>query len=755
MNLINNVNFKLTEIPKFHPIANKYERLEFFKLQKKRCIEGYWVGGKWMPPELYYYTNFHKITIGEAVNQKLALPYCRDIEWERAYFYAEATGFSGFEFDDEYSCNRFLDDPEITDDDLMHKCDTGGVRDIKFYNNLFNKNGKRKKYVPFSAYMDLCNKDLGKPLYYNSAKHIIEVGPRGYGKTFWLSALIAHNFIFSGARDYDYYLDMLRNKTPLKSLTVVGAIDTKYSQTTLNHFKNAFDSYPGDEKVELYGETYIDPSPLKLDTFGSLQAGKIFTARRTGSEIKHVTFADNPLAANGGRPNRIFIDEVGFANNIKEIWGAIEATQTNEEFKRLTVYATGTGGLTSSGAVTYVKDIFYNPEAWGCMAIDNIWEHIEGKPMKKIGFFIPATKANNEYKEGTEYITNEAKAIKSINKILKQAQDSKDSKLLLTKIINNPMKPSDIFLSKEGTFFNVGLLRECLGRLESDQRLLDSSRKVDLHFDNRGKVYDTPSNKQPIRNFPLSKGEEMDACIEIFEDPKKNSLGEVYKDRYYLSWDTVDDDGNDNVKRSLQSVWVYDTWEKCLVAEYTARTYLASTFYENTRMLTLFYNGRILYELNKKGQFQYFKNKKSLNLLIPILQSIAEKDESESKAIGNKSYGVNMKSRPLKIHAIELLQKWLEDQAYGKEKNVTNAHTIRSVGLLKELIQYNLDINADRVSSLLVMMLLLEDIELQIERRVKRYNNNKENGKKDRDFWKKAYEGENNVLNAYDFTNIN
>ena len=47
-----------------------------------------------------------------------------------------------------------------------------------------------------------------------------------------------------------------------------------------------------------------------------------------------------------------------FRKNILETWEAIESTQAAEVFKRLTIYAMGTGGLTSAGAVNlYSGDI--------------------------------------------------------------------------------------------------------------------------------------------------------------------------------------------------------------------------------------------------------------------------------------------------------------------------------------------------------------------------------------------------------------
>lgn len=690
--MINNSLFKVQEVPNFHPIVEKYERLEWWREQKRRCIEGHWQSGKWMPPELYYYINFHYIEFEEGIHRGVGLPWLRDIDWEKAFIYTEATGFSGFELDEECSCNRKLINPN-KDDILLFCTDrTSGELIPKYYNNFFKKDGSYKTYVPARDYLRKVHKgDLGKPLYLNESKHIIETASRGYGKSFTASGLILHNFLFDGARDYEDYLKLRQNDTPMSTETVVGAIDTKYSNKLIAKVRTALNRLPGSVNIEMGGDMKRFPSPLAINTEGSLAVGREFRATESNSIIQHVTFADNPLAANGGRPNRIFIDEVGFMNNLLETWEAIESTQTAAEFKRLTIYGLGTGGLTSGGAVTYVQEIFYDPETYGCLSFEDKWEGRD----KSIGYFVPGTLALNKYKEGPNLITNEAKALAAIEKEREAAKKSKSNTRVLGTIINKPLVPSEIFLRAEGSFFPIHELKTTLADLERNQILLNASYKVDLKMEREGHVEAIPSDKKPITNYPLLKSDQMDACVELFEKPKRDSYGVVYPNRYILGNDPVDDDGNDNVRRSLQSTFVLDTLTERIVAEYTARTYLAEEYYENVRRLTMYYNGKLLYENNKKGLYAYFKNKNSLHLLADTPEVLRDQDLVKQIGIGNRSLGVNVSNDKIKLFAINLILKWLESPAYGLEDK-KNVHTLRSIGLLKELISYSLDVNADR-----------------------------------------------------------
>ncbi|HSH37031.1 hypothetical protein, partial [Schnuerera sp.] len=393
--MINNSLFKVGEIPNFHPIVEKYERLEWWRNVKRKCIEGEWVGGKWMPPELYYYINFHYIEFEEGVHRGIGLPWCRDIDWEKAYVYTEATGFSGFEDDEKYSCNRRLINPDK--EDILSFCTERNSNQIipKYYNNFFKPDGSYKEYVPAREYVrKIHHKNMGKPLYLNESKHVLELASRGYGKSYSSSAHILHNFLFDGARDYDQYMELRLADTPLNTETVVGAIDTKYSNKLVAKVRTALNRLPGAATIDVGGDIKRFPSPLAVNTEGSLAVGREFRSAESNSIIQHVTFMDNPLAANGGRPNRIFIDEVGFMNNLLETWEAIESTQAGAEFKRLAIYGLGTGGLTSGGAVTYVQEIFNDPETYGCLAFEDTWE----KSNHPICYFVPGTLALNKYK---------------------------------------------------------------------------------------------------------------------------------------------------------------------------------------------------------------------------------------------------------------------------------------------------------------------------------------------------------------------
>ena len=192
--MVNNDNFLLKEIPKFHPLIQRFERLNFWKDIKRKTFEGEWVGGRWCPPELYYHVNLSTIQFlgGGRKVQGIGQPWFRDIEWEKAFIYSEACGFSGFIDDPVYTCLRNVL-TETKDEIYRDFClDNKGEKIDKNYRAIFTSAGELKKYMNAREYFwrtDMSN-SFGKALYLNNAKNVIDFEGRGGGKDLEENTLI-------------------------------------------------------------------------------------------------------------------------------------------------------------------------------------------------------------------------------------------------------------------------------------------------------------------------------------------------------------------------------------------------------------------------------------------------------------------------------------------------------------------------------------------------------------------------------------
>lgn len=675
----------LVEIPEFNPVTQHFERLSWWKEQKRRCIEGLWVDGKWCPGPVYFYVNFWSIEVDSkySLGKTIGKPWFRDLEWLKGYLLMEARGFSGFTDDKEYTCNEAVRDIEI----LREK----GLVELYIQNHYLREEDINKTYVPAREYL-LWNhgKSKGKALFQNEAKNIVDLEARGGGKSFWGGSMIGHNFLFDGATDYDMYLDKVRSKEYLTSQTLVGAIDSAYSKDLLSKFNLGMKNLPG--AIEFAGETY--PSPLAVSTKGSLMPGKYLESEISKSKIHHRTFKDNPLAANGTRPSLVLIEETGFMDNIEEALGALKECVAAGERQFGTIIMFGTGGLFKGIASMNMRNIFYNPEDYNCLAFDDIWE---GRG--KIGFFVSAAYTLNGFKEGENLVTNYEKSLSYLESERKSLEKNKIR--YAAEVINRPIKPSEVFFSLEGTFFPLTELKMAQQNLLSNERLLNSSWKGFCVIDENDDIVWKQTNDIPIQDWPHKASKMGEGCIEIYEMPVKDLYDKVPDNVYIAGCDPVDDDGFEG---SLQSCFIMNRLTGRIVAEYTGRHETASAYYENVRKLLLFYNARCNYENNKKGLYQYFFNMNCTYLLSETPKILRDQGMVKTIATGNKAYGTPANDS-INRWARDLIKEWLLEPAFDKE-NMLNVDTIRSNALLEELIRWNPEANFDRISALGMVMIL-------------------------------------------------
>jgi hypothetical protein len=682
MGFINNSLFKLSEIPNYNPLIEVHDRKLFWKGEKRKCIEGTWQSGKWMPGPLYYYINFHNIQV-EAKGSKslsLGLPWLRDIDWELFYLYEECRGFSGFTGDTVNTCDRKYG-PEKATSILLER--------------ITKEEAESKTYIPARDYLrKIHGKSLGKPLYENEAKHFISVQARGSGKSYSSSAFIAHNFLFDGATDYDMYLDRKSGKVigekSFASDTIIGGIDAKYTNDLAKKSRVAMTNLPGATK---YLEVEYS-SPLLTSFTGSLMPSKVLT-NSNNSVMRNITFRDNPLAANGTRPNLAVIDEVGFMNNLQETWGALEATQASKS-KTLVIWGLGTGGLVSGKAALYAEQVFRNPSDYNCIEFEDVFEN-----RGKIGYFLPYTKALIEFKKGPNYITDLPLASKFVEMRRDTAKAASNPSVYQTEVINGPIKPSEAFLVLDSGEFPTFILKERLAKVEGNkEKYLDSTLKGDLVFDNQGQVeFKSIQGKRVIRNFPLQKNDDRVGGVELFAHPEQFKInGSIPRGLFIAGADVVDKDKS--TTSSLPSIFVMNRLTREVVAEYTGRTDNAKDFYEICRKLTLFYNASLMYEKNLVGLFNHFDQYKCAYLLADTPHQLRSSDTY--KTSGNTSKGINATGKINKI-ARDYTNSWLLEKL-GINHSVTVAETLRSPALIRELIMWNIDGNFDRVSAIGMML---------------------------------------------------
>ena len=688
----------LKEVPKINPLTLKYR--QFWSEEIKKCIEGFWVehNGEWkyVPGVMYFYSSHWHILLNDdeskSKTKRIARPKVRDLEWIKSFIFIEARGFSGFQDDDEYTCHREVSLPENER--------TG----IFITQNCYNKSGKLKKYMPAREYLKLYHKrNLGKALFENQAKNVVDCESRGTGKSYFMAGLAGSNFIFDGAQDYLEFWENRGTKECLSSETLIGAIESKYSDDLVKKLKLGLESFAGEFSVG--SKTY--PSPLAKSYSGQWVAGKTIIQevekkvggqwKKTGSrsKIQHRTFQDNPFAANGTRASVNIIDEIGFVYNLSDILVQMKECTADSASKFGTIWMTGTGGDMSGGSTQAVMSVFYDPANYDCLEFEDVYENSGSN----IGMFIPAWMGlnqfkdklgNTDYKQAIQYLLNaRAKLAKG------KSRDAYDGELS-----QRPITPSEVFLIAGGNILPTGMLKDQLSFLETT-----TSKDYDGVV---GRMRMSPDGKPEFLldanmracDWPVKSGNDHTGAVHIWEQPSENSgFG------YYLAGnDPYDIDKAPNspslgslivMRRESPGLSGFDL----IVAEYTARPNTAVDFYEQARLLLMYYGivGTCLYENERVGIQTYFTNNNCAYILAKT-PSILKANQTSNV---NRGIGQHM-SQKVKEECEIFLRDWLIASA-GEGK--LNLHHIYSKPILKELINYNKIGNFDRVIALMLCVI--------------------------------------------------
>lgn len=173
-------------------------------------------------------------------------------------------------------------------------------------------------------------------------------------------------------------------------------------------------------------------------------------------------------------------------------------------------------------------------------------------------------------------------------------------------------------------------------------------------------------------------------------------------------------DFDESTTTSLGSMFIADLWTKRIVAEYTGRP-SAKEFYETCRRGLLYYNAVANIENLNKGIFQYFDDKASGYLISEQLNIEREilSDNGNTHTTTRRGTGANPR---VQAYARGLIAQYLlESTKNPDKKEELLIHKLKCLPLIKELIDWNVDGNFDRVVSMSMLMLIMNEREKYIE----------------------------------------
>jgi hypothetical protein len=699
----------IVDIPDLHPASNDY--ISFWRDMKRKCIEGIWVSGRYMPANLAFYTNLAHIQLSKTgTNLKsFARPFLQDLEWKLFAYYTACKGFSGFELSEDTSSNYALLDPSLTDEDLFYT-----------YPSTLRIDGTRKIFVhPYDALLEQYPANLGKPLYHNQAWNALIAGSRDSGKSYAVGVGMAlKEWLFDGALEYNE--ESINN--PSRVDITIGAEESSRSGLMFTKIRQCLEALPGSRIVK--GD--LVPSPVYKQYQGSWTVGKQIEAiydkkyatgwQEAGSKsvIKHRSFKDNSFADQGARNLLIILEEAGMFSNLKEVFMNTKDNLRDGDRKIGSLIMLGTGGDMGAGT-TDLKDMFYHPDAYEILSLPDEWEN-----KGKVGFFIPAYMALRRFKD--EYGNTLVDKAKAYWESEREKTKFTASSVELSKLMQyRPNKPTEMFLASTSSIFPTLELQERFGELMDTKQYSLNHRKVELFFSKsslyNGVDYELDHNLMAINEYPW-KPESKEGCAVVYELPYLDDAQQKTPEgAYIIGCDPFRD--NTNSGESFAAIYVIKTnkyptsvGHNQIVASYISRPFMGtSQVNETLYKLSLFYGNAKIYFENAVGNVKdYFEKVKRLDLL--ALQPTTLFNRKASFNTGQPLiYGYPMSNEKIKWEALQYVRNWLLETREVTETKVTrNLDLLPDPFLIQQLIHFNMEGNFDAVMGFIGCVVGLEEI---------------------------------------------
>lgn len=546
----------------------------------------------------------------------------------------------------------------------------------------------------------------------NNGHHCAELASRSKGKSFSLASMIAKRFILGESREVNREVKCLVTAYQKEYLTKDGI---------LNKFQSYIDfaaqntEFPTRRLKSSLNEMAWKMGYIDLDTN---------TQKGTLNEVLGVSSKDDESKLRGKRSVLIAIEEFGSFPNLLGLFGTLRPSVEEGDVTFGEIYMQGTSGDNDSDFAA-AQELMYNPKGYNIQEIPNIYDK-EGQGKRYFSYFFPGylNRKGCYDKDGNSDV------VKALLEILMNRYtvkyNSTDLNAITKTISEIPVTPQEAIIRVQGNIFPVTMINERLNEIDNNPAFYDDIYVGKLVQNNNGEVIFRNTTDIPIRDFP-TKDNKVEGALEIYEMPIKQSDGKVNSERYILSLDNYENDTSNTM--SLGSIFVLDLWTDRIVAEYTGRPMFVDDLNEVARLLCFFYNGKLLYENNKKNTFAYFSKMNCLWKLEDTPEYLRQRQMVKNVGYGNTAKGVSA-IPAVKNHGFTLIRDWLlkpitilSPTGPNNEEieiQVPNLHFVKNRALLKELSLFNPDINVDRIMSLVQLMIFREQKMITYQGDVKR-----------------------------------
>jgi hypothetical protein len=426
--------------------------------------------------------------------------------------------------------------------------------------------------------------------------------------------------------------------------------------------------------------------------------------------IQGMSFEKDPTNGVGGPVKYFFHEEAGIAPKMDQTYEYMRpAMRSGMVTTGMFIAAGSVGDLSQCNPL---RDMILNPVSKDIYAVET--NLIDNKGTVGLsGLFIPEQWSMPPYID--DYGNSKVEeALIALDKQFEQWKKELGPEDYQLRISQHPRNIQEAFAHRSVSVFPTHLVAAQSRRIEEKEYAYEH---LDIFTDENGKVAVKHTDKQPIKEFPISKKtEDKTGVLVVWERPIKDpTFGQ-----YYASIDPVSE-GKTTTSESLCSIYImkapvevtkvtagetetYIEQDK-IVAAWCGRFDDINKTHQRLELIIEWYNAWTLIENNISLFIQYMISRKKQRYLVPKSQIMFLKDLGANANVfqeyGWKNTGILFKAHLLS-YAIEYCKEELDVETKPDGTIVKTKYGIERIPdpmLLKEMQEYADGVNVDRLVS--------------------------------------------------------
>ncbi|MEM5878264.1 MAG: hypothetical protein QXF12_05290 [Candidatus Aenigmatarchaeota archaeon] len=442
------------------------------------------------------------------------------------------------------------------------------------------------------------------------------------------------------------------------------------------------------------------------------------------SEIMAKALSENPTSGVSGANTLVFYEEAGLSPTLDDTYEFMRPSLKEGEILTGQFIAAGSvGDLEQSKAL---KKYIYNPSLYDFAVMKHNMIDNNFTEYKETGCFIPQQWGMKPYIDewGNSDVQN---SLDRLFENRKQWSKKLTADEYAKRVSQEPISLEEAFDYKRDSIFPVIKIKKRIKEINDKIHHDDSYKTVELEYDTQGNIVVMNSNKQPIKEYPLSPTYKYkEGAIQVWEDPIKDlpfgsyiagidtvaigktedseSLASIYIFRDEIHKHITEILYEDETNTNINSINKLKIIPSSLVCCWTGRFDNIEDTHRQMLKIIEWYKAIAIVEANQDNFIQYMIKNRKTKYLLRTSEFILFKEQENRFKRTNISYGWKNTGNFFREHMLPYFIQYMNEDSTSQsvDENDINSVTpgirrIKDDMLLKETLYFEEGYNTDRI----------------------------------------------------------